>query len=78
MNLHQCPVLTMVVVKQRHQDDRNEVQREHAARIAAPANMASKDWPWIQLKALAASIHAVSVHQLAGAARRMEIRLSAR
>ena len=83
MNLHQCPVLTMVVVKQRHQDDRNEVQREHAARIAAPANMASnntasKGWPWIQLKALAASIHAVSVHQLAGAARRMEIRLSAR
>ena len=78
MNMHSCPVLTAVVVKQRHQDLRNEAQREHAARVAASANMANPCWPWTQLKALAASIHTVSVRQLAGATRRMEIRLSAR
>jgi hypothetical protein len=78
MNLHQCPALTMVVVKQRHQDLRREAQREHAARVSDLANMASKGWPWTQLKALAASMHAGSVHQLAGVARQMEIRLSAR
>ena len=78
MNMHHCPALTAVVVKQRHQDLRNEAQREHAARVAESANMASKCWPWTQLKALADSMHAVSVHQLAGATRRIEIRLPAR
>jgi hypothetical protein len=78
MNMHQDPVLVAVVVKQRQQELRNEATQWHAANVAESANMASKRWPWTQLTALAASMHAVSAHQLAGAARRVEIRLSAR
>jgi hypothetical protein len=77
MTMHNCPALASIVVQQRHQDLRNEVQREHAARVSDSANLASKGWPWTQLKALAASVHAGSAHRLS-AARRMEIRLPAR
>jgi hypothetical protein len=78
MNMHQCPVLALVVVQQQHQDLRSEAQHAHAARIAATANRARKDWPWTQLKGMAASMHAVSAHRLAVAARRVEIRFPAR
>ena len=77
MNMHQSPVLAAVVVKQRQQGLRREAQRDHAARVAESANMASKRWTWTQLKALAASMHAVSAHRLS-AARRVEIRFPAR
>ena len=78
MNLQQSPILAAVVDKQRQQELRNEATQWHAAKAAESANTASKGWPWSQLKDLAASIRSVSVHQWAGAARRMEIRLSAR
>jgi hypothetical protein len=78
MNLHQDPVLAAVVVKQRHQDRRNEATQWQAARVAASVNTASKGWPWTQLKGVAARMHAVSVHRLSGATRRVEIRLPAR
>ena len=77
MNLQHSPVLAAVVAKQRQQDLRLEAQRDHAARVAASANRASKRSPGTQLTALAASMHAVAVHQVAGAARRVAFRLSA-
>jgi hypothetical protein len=77
MTMQNCPALTAVVVQQRHQDLRHEVQREHAARIAAAANNESQGWPWTPLKAVAASLHAGSAHRLSGVARRVELRLSA-
>ena len=77
MNMHQDPVLALVVVQQQHRDLRSEAQRGHAANVAESANMASKRWTWTQLKALAASMHAVSAHRLS-AARRVEIRFPAR
>ena len=77
MNLQHSPVLAAVVVKQRHQDLRREAQRDHAARVAEFANKERNGWLWTQRTALAASMHAVAVHQLAGAARRVAFRLSA-
>jgi hypothetical protein len=82
MTMQNCPALTAVVVQQRHQDLRTEVQREHAARIAAAATTASKNTAstggrWTPLKALAACLHASSAHRLSGAVRRLELRLSA-
>jgi hypothetical protein len=78
MNVYQNPVLAAVVVKQRHQDRRNEATQWQAARVAASANTASKGWPWTQLKGMAASMHAGSAHRLSVAARRVEIRFPAR
>lgn len=78
MTMHNCPALTAVVVKQRHQDLRHEATQWHAARGASSTNKESRGWPWTQLKALAASAHAGSAHRLSAAARRMEIRLPAR
>jgi hypothetical protein len=77
MNLHQSPVLAAVVAKQRQQDLRHEATQWHKAKLAESANMASRRSPWTQLKALAASMHAVSAHRLSGAARRVAFRLSA-
>jgi hypothetical protein len=78
MTMHQDPVLVAVVVKQRQQELRNEATQWHAANVAESANMARKGWPWTQLKAMAASMHAISAHRLAVAARQVEIRFPAR
>jgi hypothetical protein len=77
MTMHNCPILTSVVVKQRHQDLRNEATQWQAARVASSANNESTGWPWTPLKSAAASMHAISAHRLSEVTRRVEIRLSA-